>query len=124
MGVFGEGVVGGEAGLDCSQHLHPRGLEAPPFSRRQGEAVNEWAAGGCPEAQPGSAGHRLEKGQGRAEAFSRGPGQGQGRQLLFTAPQTPPQGFQLGLGEAESPWAAKAQVTLRSLPAILQTLPY
>ena len=54
--------------------------------------------GGCLEAQPGSAGHRLEKGQGRVEAFSRGSGHGQGRQLLFTAPQTPPRASSWLLG--------------------------
>lgn len=45
---------------------------------------------GRSEAQLGSAGRRLEKGQGRGEASSRGPGRGQGRQMPFTAPQTPP----------------------------------
>lgn len=65
VGVFGEGVVGGEAGLDRSQHLHPRGLEAPPFSRRQGEAVNEWAMGRLPGGPAGQC--RPQAGEGTGQ---------------------------------------------------------
>ena len=67
VGAFGEGAVGREAGLAQGQHLHPRGLEAPPFSRGPREAVNEWAAGRPRLAVLAQAG----EGAGEGEAFSR-----------------------------------------------------
>ena len=53
--------MGREAGLAQGQHLHPRSLQAPPFSRRQWEAVNEWAAARPSWAVP-AAGWRRDRG--------------------------------------------------------------